>query len=208
MNYRSTKLIILSITGVVIGLISTKQILLTPKFQHITDQDRAQIISLETAELYQVNLKFQQEIEQLTKQKNQLSDNASSGQSEEALETVIEQLAIVTGQKSIIGPGVTLIFQDQVSLTDLVDIVNALRNIGAEGLAINETRFITESGLTNDELKTQTTVKRLSYPLKIEVIGSADVLADALTRNGGVLNQITGRYTIEKSSAVELPAFQ
>lgn len=207
MNQRTSKITILLATGVLVGLIATKQFLLTPKFQQITDQDRSQIIALETAEFYQANLKLQEEIEQLAVQKNQLSEKSTTGQSEEALETVIEQLTIVTGQKPIIGPGVVLILQDQLSLTDLVDIVNALRNIGAEGIAINETRLIAESGLTNDELRTNTTVEKLSYPLKIEVIGSSDVLADALTRKGGVLSQINGRFKVEKSSTIELPAY-
>lgn len=207
MNQRTSKITILLATGVLVGLIATKQFLLTPKFQQITDQDRSQMIALETAEFYQANLKLQEEIEQLAVQKNQLSEKSSTGQSEEALKTVIEQLTIVTGQKPIIGPGVVLILQDQLSLTDLVDIVNALRNIGAEGIAINQTRLIAESGLTNDELRTNATVKKLSYPLKVEVIGSSDVLADALTRKGGVLSQINGRFKVEKNSTIELPAY-
>lgn len=208
MNHISEKIIVFSITGVLVGLIVTKQLLLAPKFQQITDQDRVQMIALETAELYQANSDLQKEIDQLIIQKNQLSGNTQAEQSEEALKTAIEQMEIMAGQKPIIGPGVTLIFDNQLELTDLVDLVNALRNIGAEGLAINGQRFIANSGFTDNQVKTNSLTEKLVYPLTINVIGSADILAGTLTRKGGVLSQINQHYTIEKIAAIELPANQ
>jgi uncharacterized protein YlxW (UPF0749 family) len=194
--------------GILLGFISAKQFIIAPEVKRLTEEQPAEVMAVETAELYRTNEKIRTEIEQLTQQKNQLSAGASTGESENALQAAISQLEIITGLKPVTGPGIALGFPERLELTDLVDLVNALRNIGVEAISFGAVRVVDQTGFNQFEIKTKGIVDNLSLPLTIKAIGPPEVLVEALTRKGGILQQIGAPYTIEKHSSLDLPAIQ
>lgn len=192
-NRSTDKFIALILVGLVVGWLGAKQFFILPQVKKITQGEEAQVLAVETGELYRANQQLRAEIVQLEAQKSKLA-TTSPTESEEALQSAIGQLSIIAGQKAVTGPGVMINFNQPLQTTDLVDLVNALRNIGAEAIALNDHRVTGTTGL-RDEAK-----------VSIVVIGDQELLAEALSRKGGVLEQMNVIYSLEKKPSVEIPA--
>ena len=69
------------------------------------------------------------------------------------------------------------------SQTQIVDLVNALRNIGTYLISINNQRITANFFIPNNYF---------SSPYEIKALGNKTVLESALTRKGGIIEQIAG----------------
>ena len=77
-----------------------------------------------------------------------------------------------------------------------MDFLNALRNIGAEAIVINEKRIGPATGIGENTF---------SLPYRFQALGNKDILYEALTRRGGIIEQI-GQGKVEKKDNLLLPA--
>lgn len=155
--------------------------------------------AVRVSKLYTDNEKLREQLNERSQQKKELEDSASNNtEVQKVLETEKEKYEIVMGQTDIQGKGIVANIGHTMVLTQLVDFINALRNSGAEAIAINDKRIVTTSAM-------EPFADQPNYQIK--VIGNKEVLYDGLTRPGGIFELIING-TAEKSDNIILPKYQ
>ena len=127
-------------------------------------------------------------------------------------ERQLSQLRVFAGMSAVSGAGITVRVDGSFDERALSDLVNALRNAGAEAIAINTSRVGPRSwfGATPDRALTVDAVA-LRGPWQVRAVGSPEVMYVAMTRTGGIIGQFEliykdTRFAVTKETALELPA--
>jgi len=184
------------LTFLVLGILATNQYLLYQKINLISSPEEPQSKALRVSQLYNDNEKLRLQLDTQQNHRDELQSSASSTEdTQQILNKEIEKYTIILGQTAVEGPGVTLSVGHILMKTQLIDLINALKNSGAEAIAINQKRVITTTPM--DQFK-----EKPSY--MIQVIGDQTVLYDSLTRPGGILDLVTNG-NVEKSDKLLLP---
>ena len=164
------------------------------------------------ASLADKNSALRDEIFDLRLRVTAASGSVSSGQfSLTEGERQLGQLRVFAAQDAIVGQGITLTIDGPFDEKAMSDLVNELRNAGAEGIAINERRIGPRSWFapgTQGAISIDGT--RLTGPWTIKAIGPADVIFVAVTRTGGIIGQFeliyrSTRFRVAKEQTLELP---
>lgn len=91
--------------------------------------------------------------------------------------------------------------------TDLLTLVNELKNAGAEAISINEERITNNTSITCDGNVILVNANKISSPFTIKVIGSQEAILGAIQRPGGFLEELE-RYglvtSVEKRNKVTI----
>lgn len=190
------KLIILLI-GIFFGFIVVRQFYLHQTTTKVTQPEEGNALAVEVAELIKTKGKLEKQRDSLREEHQKLSESGKNQKSaSETIEKNLNEHKIIAGLTKIEGPGVLVTFDQKIESTQLVDLINALKNIGVEAIAINHQRFTlydsVEQGL-------------FSPPTTVEAIGKPAVLGEALSRKGGILEQI-GLGRVEQRERLILPA--
>lgn len=74
--------------------------------------------------------------------------------------------------------------------TDLLTLVNELKNAGAEAISINRERIINSTSITCDGNVILINGNKVSSPFEIKIIGSQEALLGAIQRPGGFLEEL------------------
>lgn len=188
--------IIILIATIFFGFLITKQLEAKDRVDKATSVQAINDIASEVAESIKGNEKLRIDLDTLSSQKETLLDTTTSkASSDEAVSEEIGKLKVETGQTNVTGSGVEIKFQNSLQLTQLVDLTNALRNIGADAISINGTRVVAETALT-DQMGVS--------PVTFKVIGDKKVLADSLQRNGGIIEQIDNTGKVSEKNSLDI----
>ena len=170
--------------------------------------DQAAIIS----NLYDANVELRREAAKLAiaQEDYQLSLGHSDLAS---MAGEVNKLRVFTGQGEVSGPGVELRVGTPLRPEFVQDLVNELRNAGAEAIGINGLRLGVSSAVTTYQGDVVVNGTRLEPPLVFEAIGSPETLDRALGRKGGMLSYLRNAYpeadiTMSKQASLTLPASQ
>lgn len=156
--------------------------------------DELESRALRVSTLFEKDAELADQLKTLETQKNELeSSYTNNSLASDILDKEETKYKVITGSTEITGQGVELTIGHKLLLTQLVDLVNSIRNSGAEGVAINGARVIYKTPLDDLAGKDKYT---------IEIIGDKDVIYDALTRPGGVLEQITNGTAFRKDEVI------
>ena len=108
---------------------------------------------------------------------------------------VLNRLKIVNGQVEVSGPGIEVRISGPLSALYAQDLVNELRNAGAEAVALNGERLVLWSGIaTADEDWLTVDDVRIASPYVFQAIGDGQTLETALTRSGGLIALLEHSY--------------
>lgn len=127
-------------------------------------------------------------------------------------ERQVAQLRVFAAEGAVRGPGVAVRVDGAFDDRALGDLVNELRNAGAEAVAVNDVRVGPRSSFALNPDRTITVDARpVGGALSVRAIGAADVIETALTRTGGILGQFAliyprTRFGTSREGALELPA--
>jgi uncharacterized protein YlxW (UPF0749 family) len=152
------------------------------------------------------------EIAGLEQQLADLNDAESRGESTvDQLTDDLSRIRTWAGVVAVTGPGVTITVEGEISAGAVQDLLNELRNAGAEAIAIGGTRVVAATVVAGPPGGLSTEDTALTSPFEIVAIGSPQTLAGSLTRTGGVIAQIAAtepaaRLTVTPGERVELPA--
>lgn len=139
------------------------------------------------------------EIEEVRKQATQ-NDTKSSAKQEE-----IKNNNMLLGLSEVKGEGLQIVIADNntgtlknesealdlssqvVHYDDLIEVINALNNAGAEAISINGQRIIQTTAITCEGNVIKINGQKVSSPFTIKAIGSQGLLYGSLTMIGGYL---------------------
>lgn len=164
------------------------------------------------AELIDGNARLRDEIEALQMQLAELQDVEGGGAVLESLVDEVNQLRIANGLVEVSGPGIEVEIVKPVSVPDLHDLINELRNAGAEALALSGHRIVAWSAIGTDGQHVTVDGYLVQVPYQLEAIGEVHTLEVALTRPGGLvslLQQAHGATSIRihQREKVTLPVY-
>jgi uncharacterized protein YlxW (UPF0749 family) len=127
-------------------------------------------------------------------------------------ERQLSQLKVFAGMSAVTGGGITVRIDGSFDERALSDLVNELRNAGAEAIAVNTVRVGPRShfGATPDRVLTVDTVA-VRGPWQVRAVGSTEVMYIAMTRTGGIIGQFEliykgTRFNVSRDAALEVPA--
>ena len=140
------------------------------------------------------------ELENAQKELEKIRQEATQNDSTaEAKEQEIRENNILLGNTDVTGDGVEVVLADAtvtnpsyqiIHFGDIQDVVNELKNAGAEAIEINGQRLVNTSAITCEGNIIKINGERVGAPFYIRAIGSQSLLYGALTRAGSYLDII------------------
>lgn len=134
--------------------------------------------------------------------KNQISSNKDLT---ELLTNELDEAEMYAGYTDLEGEGITITLTDtdegQVKASDLITLINELKNAGAEAISINGERIVSTTDIvdisyshivinTNFSESEGTIVSKISSPYTIKAIGNQKYLESAITIKYGFKDSI------------------
>jgi uncharacterized protein YlxW (UPF0749 family) len=165
------------------------------------------------------------ETEKIDEELQQQIENATQDNSElEEAKNQINEGNKIIGLTEVTGPGVIFTVSDSdvdssavlnssdliVHDSDILKIVNELKNAGAEAISINEQRIILTTPIICGGNIININGERIGSPFEIKAIGSPEALAN-ISRPGGYLEKLQARgitvSTVKKSNNITIPKY-
>jgi uncharacterized protein YlxW (UPF0749 family) len=137
----------------------------------------------------------------------------SGPQSESALQVSREDLRRISafgGLAAVEGQGIVMEVDGDLDAIALNDLINELRNAGAEAIAVNDVRVTAGSVATEGPSALELDGVDVGERFTLRAIGSPDGLFGAMQRPGGIISQlklfIRATIQIRQTETLELPA--
>lgn len=222
-----------SLTGVcfLFGMFLAMQLRAQQKVQNLRAQNAAQPIAFQ-AELQNLQGKLNKETSARTMLQSKLNAlqnkmaaaTGSSQAQKKQLTAQMRDLQLMAGLTPVSGPGVVITLSDNPNAAkagegspflmgtvhdyDLLQVVNELRNDGAEAIAINGVRITGYTPIRCVGAPIYINYQLAAAPFRIEAIGKPDALESSLTMPGGIVDKLSQILPIRVKTAgkLSLPA--
>jgi uncharacterized protein YlxW (UPF0749 family) len=201
----------LAITGVCLGL----GLLLVVQFR--TQSTVRQVLRGEewepiVADLIDSNARLREEVEALQTQLAELRDTEGGGAILQSLVDEVNRLRIANGLVEVSGPGVEVVISGPITVPDLQDLNNELRNAGAEALAFNGHRIVAWSAISTDGEHIMVDGQPVQAPYRLQAIGDSHTLEVALDRPGGLISLLSQAHAgmpiaVHEQEKLTLPVY-
>ena len=172
----------------------------------------AQDLTFLVASLNADNDRLRSEIAGLQRQSDSLEVGGTRGATSVAdIRTDLERIRAWAGLDPVAGDGITITIRGPITGPDVENLVNELRNAGAEAIAIDDVRVVTGTVVGGELGSISVDDTALGDPFTIRAIGSQESLTGSLTRAGGIVAQLAATnpdaaLDIEPSERMTLPA--
>lgn len=158
---------------------------------------------------------------ELTESEKQLTEVRQAATQNDTTATAkqeqINENNMLLGTVEVQGPGLQITLEDNnaaavglldpssvlVHYDDILQVVNALNNAGAEAISVNGQRIITTTAITCEGNVIKVNGEKISSPFVIKAIGSQGALYGALTMAGGYLDILQDYGVIVKTEQVD-----
>jgi len=144
----------------------------------------------------------------LQQQLSQYEDGNSEGNIQ-TMANDLNRIKVVNGMIEVAGPGVELILNGLLAPEEIQDIINELRNAGAEAIALNGQRVVVSSVVALDRMGATLEGMPLIAPYRFTAIGDPETLAKAVDRKGGLVPALMANHpemTMEMRKSEQLVA--
>jgi uncharacterized protein YlxW (UPF0749 family) len=123
----------------------------------------------------------------------------------------LARIRAYAGLDPVTGPGVTVTIDGPIDGPGIEDLMNELRNAGAEAVMAGGVRVVAGSVVTGDPGALDVDGVRLDDPFEVSAVGAAETLTGSLTRIGGIVAQFGATYpnvtlTVTPVERLQLPA--
>jgi uncharacterized protein YlxW (UPF0749 family) len=151
----------------------------------------AQELTVIVANLNERNDQIRQEIATRQADLRGLQTTKSRGESSlDELGRDLQRLRAWSGIDAVTGPGIRVTITGGLDGLAVMDLINELRNAGAEALAIDGVRIVALSVVAGPTGGLSIDDHAIGDPFAIEAIGSPENLTGSLTRVGGIQSQL------------------
>lgn len=158
------------------------------------------------------NDQLRREASTLERELATLTDNQARDEvSVDEISADLARVRAYAGLDPVGGPGVTIAIDGPIDGTGVEELINELRNAGAEAIATGEVRVVTGIVVTGAAGEALIDGQLLGDTFTVEAIGAPDKLTGSLTRSGGVIAQLAATQpnvvvTVTPVDRLELPA--
>lgn len=123
----------------------------------------------------------------------------------------LARIRAYAGLDPVAGPGVTVTIEGPIDGPGVEDLLNELRNAGAEAITVGGVRVVIGTILTGGAGDLQVDGVDLEDPFEVSAVGAAETLTGSLTRIGGIVAQVGATYpdvtlTVTPVERLEMPA--
>ncbi len=207
--------IVVSFVALLLGVLAVSQFRTQDVYSRSLQLETPASLTTLVAGLAEKNNSLRDEIFDLRLRLESARDSIASGKgSLDESDRQLAQLKVFAAQGALRGPGISVTVDGPFDERALSDLVNELRNAGAEALSINDRRIGPRSyfgaalpgGLAVDGTA-------MGGPWVVRAVGSTDVQYVAITRTGGIVGQFEliyqrTRFVVRKEAALDLPAMR
>lgn len=210
MHVRRNQLTIAAVTFV-LGLLVVVQLRAqagSEAFAGLSSQDLTVLV----ANLNDRNDQLRREVATLERDLGELTQNTQRGDASiDELRADLRRVRLYAGMDAATGPGVVLSIRGPIDGSAVEDLVNELRNAGAEAIAIEHVRVVPGVVVTGAAGSARIGDTTLADPFELVAIGAPDKLTGSLTRSGGIIAQLAAtqpEVTVEVTPVdrVDVPA--
>ena len=161
-----------------------------------------------------------QKEEELSKLREEVSNQNTDS---ENITGQLNNINILLGYNEVSGQGLIITLKDANAATvkgnatdyivhdgDLLEVVNALKNAGAEAISINNQRIVNTTAITCAGNIIKVNGEKLGSPFEIKAIGLTEKLNGALTMPGGYLELLEKdgvQVKVEEASNIVIPKY-
>src|SRR6185295_1519066 len=123
----------------------------------------------------------------------------------------LRRVRAYAGLDPVGGPGVTISISGPIDGSGVEELINELRNAGAEAIGAGGIRIVTGVVVTGTPGAAAIGDQRLGDVFELAAIGASDKLTGSLTRSGGVIAQLAATQpdvvvTVTPVDRIELAA--
>jgi uncharacterized protein YlxW (UPF0749 family) len=210
MHRRSSQLTIAAV-AFVLGLLVVLQ-LRSQGGDSALAQLSAQDLTVLVANLNDRNDQLRQEGSTLEGELNTLTSNQARGDvSVDEINADLERVRAYAGLEAVAGPGVTIAIDGPIDGQGVEELINELRNAGAEAIAVGDIRVVPGVVASGPAGAITVADTNLVPGFELSAIGAPDKLTGSLTRTGGVIAQLAATQpnitvTVTPVDRVQLPA--
>jgi uncharacterized protein YlxW (UPF0749 family) len=201
----------ISAVALVLGLLVVVQVRAqagNAGFAQLSSQDLTVLV----ANLNARNDQLRREVSTLDDELGALEQNRSRGQeSLDELRADLRRVRAYAGLDPVGGPGVTITISGPIDGSGVEELINELRNAGAEAIGVDDVRIVNGVVVTGAPGDASIGGTRLGPVFELAAIGAPDKLTGSLTRSGGVIAQLAATeprvsVIVTPVDRIELPA--
>lgn len=168
--------------------------------------------------LYEEENEMEEELEKLRNEVSKQDSNSTN------LSKQLDEMDTLLGYSEVSGQGIIITLKDATASTvkgnatdyivhdgDLLEVINALKNAGAEAISVNDQRIVNTTAITCAGNIIKVNGEKLGSPFKIKAIGLTEKLNGALTMPGGYLELLENdgvQVKVEESDNIVIPKFE
>lgn len=172
----------------------------------------SQDLTVLVANLNARNDQLRREISSLEDELVALNQNHARGEaSVDELRADLRRVRAYAGLDPVGGPGVTISISGPIDGSGVEELINELRNAGAEAIGAGAVRIVNGVVVSGAPGFAAIGGARLGPVFELSAIGAPDKLTGSLTRSGGVIAQLAATepdvtVTVTPVDRIELPA--
>ena len=177
-------------------------------FAQLSSQDLTVLV----ANLNARNDQLRREVSTLEDELGALNQNQARGDASlDELRADLRRVRAYAGLDPVGGPGVTIQISGPIDGSGVQELINELRNAGAEAIGANAIRIVNGVVVSGAPGAASIGGARLGRVFELSAIGAPDKLTGSLTRSGGVIAQLAATepdvsVTVTPVDRIELPA--
>jgi len=202
-----------TIVALFLGILVVTQVRAQDVYSRSLELETPSSLTTLIANLAERNNALRDEIFDLRLRTESAREEAASGKgSLTEAQRQLAQLQVFAARTAVNGQGISVRIDGSFDDKALSDLVNELRNAGAEAVAVNDVRVGPRSwfGITADRALT-VDGNASRGPWMVRAVGAPDVMYVAMTRTGGIIGQFeliyrNTHFTVSKESALALPS--
>ncbi len=195
----------ISIVCVVLGILLALQFKSVKENSAVDDLNTTRVQTLQELldDMREANDRLEEQNKELQKeiQTYRVAAADSDGENKQALLDENAQLQMAAGMTDVVGPGIEVVLADSTAAntsgneanylihdSDILSVVNELRDAGAEALSLNDNRILATTEIRCSGSVVTVNGRRTSAPFVIDAIGDTETMFNALMMRNGVVD--------------------